>query len=277
MALMNCPECGKQVSDAAQNCPDCGFPIGNKKEEVLTKKEETLPKKKKFDWKLILLIFLCIFSPFLGLVFLWIFKRPKKIWKRILLTVFLFLYFLVTLVSSVDKNDSNTSKEVVEEISEVEEVVEEPEEIQKEAKEEAENVEEQKEETVKRKEEKENSKSFEYADMTVEFVEYAIEENSIGEQCLVLYFDFTNNYKESQAFGYTFTVKAFQDGVALDHTYFHVNKETENSDKEIKPGVTLRVAEQFGIDDISGTINIEIEPFNIWSDKTLLDYEFSLD
>ena len=27
MALINCPECGKQVSTAAQSCPSCGYPI----------------------------------------------------------------------------------------------------------------------------------------------------------------------------------------------------------------------------------------------------------
>ena len=27
MALINCPECGKQISDQAKNCPDCGYPI----------------------------------------------------------------------------------------------------------------------------------------------------------------------------------------------------------------------------------------------------------
>jgi len=29
MALINCPECGKQVSTAAQSCPSCGYPITN--------------------------------------------------------------------------------------------------------------------------------------------------------------------------------------------------------------------------------------------------------
>jgi len=29
MALINCPECGKQVSTAAQACPTCGFPVGD--------------------------------------------------------------------------------------------------------------------------------------------------------------------------------------------------------------------------------------------------------
>lgn len=27
MALTNCPECKKQISDQAKTCPDCGFPI----------------------------------------------------------------------------------------------------------------------------------------------------------------------------------------------------------------------------------------------------------
>jgi len=29
MALINCPECGKQISDQAKNCPDCGYPINS--------------------------------------------------------------------------------------------------------------------------------------------------------------------------------------------------------------------------------------------------------
>lgn len=31
MALMKCPECGKEVSTAATSCPHCGYPL--KKEE----------------------------------------------------------------------------------------------------------------------------------------------------------------------------------------------------------------------------------------------------
>lgn len=29
MALINCPECGRQVSSQAEKCPGCGFPIRN--------------------------------------------------------------------------------------------------------------------------------------------------------------------------------------------------------------------------------------------------------
>ncbi len=30
MALINCPECGRQVSTAAKACPGCGFPVAEK-------------------------------------------------------------------------------------------------------------------------------------------------------------------------------------------------------------------------------------------------------
>lgn len=30
MALVNCPECGKQVSTAAKSCPTCGYPVAEK-------------------------------------------------------------------------------------------------------------------------------------------------------------------------------------------------------------------------------------------------------
>lgn len=29
MALINCPECGKEVSDMAKSCPNCGNPIND--------------------------------------------------------------------------------------------------------------------------------------------------------------------------------------------------------------------------------------------------------
>ncbi len=31
MALIKCPECGKEISDTAKSCPNCGYMIHNKK------------------------------------------------------------------------------------------------------------------------------------------------------------------------------------------------------------------------------------------------------
>lgn len=33
MALINCPECSKEISDKAESCPNCGFPIQKEESE----------------------------------------------------------------------------------------------------------------------------------------------------------------------------------------------------------------------------------------------------
>ena len=33
MALITCPECGKEISDTARSCPNCGYPITAKENE----------------------------------------------------------------------------------------------------------------------------------------------------------------------------------------------------------------------------------------------------
>ena len=43
MALINCQECGKQISDKAESCPNCGYRIGSTIEE----KKEIPPKIKQ--------------------------------------------------------------------------------------------------------------------------------------------------------------------------------------------------------------------------------------
>lgn len=34
MALINCPECGKYISDKAPSCPKCGLPLKPKEEQL---------------------------------------------------------------------------------------------------------------------------------------------------------------------------------------------------------------------------------------------------
>lgn len=48
MALINCPECGKEISDEAKTCPNCGKPLRKSKE------------KKKINKKAVIIIFTII-------------------------------------------------------------------------------------------------------------------------------------------------------------------------------------------------------------------------
>lgn len=69
---------------------------------------------------------------------------------------------------------------------------------------------------------------FTYNDLEVVYNESKIEKDKAGEECLVVYFTYTNNSDENQAFMYAFTVNAFQEGVELEGSWFQVNEETEN-------------------------------------------------
>ena len=56
MALINCPECGTQVSDKAEKCPSCAYPFKEKassQQETMKVSEVQFTKKKhkrRFIW-----------------------------------------------------------------------------------------------------------------------------------------------------------------------------------------------------------------------------------
>ena len=69
MALITCPECGREISDRAEACPNCGFPITKSEEmdnelqvsDVVLAKEEQNPRpqpKKKV--RVGLIVTLCV-------------------------------------------------------------------------------------------------------------------------------------------------------------------------------------------------------------------------
>lgn len=40
MAIINCPECNKGISNKAESCPNCGFPINNKNNKIIVKQPQ---------------------------------------------------------------------------------------------------------------------------------------------------------------------------------------------------------------------------------------------
>ena len=50
MGLINCPECGKKISDKASSCPHCGNPIENDSSKRAKK------TKKKYLWLFIIIV-----------------------------------------------------------------------------------------------------------------------------------------------------------------------------------------------------------------------------
>lgn len=46
MAIIQCPECGKEVSNSAKNCPNCGYPISESVNDLIRIKIEQCPTVK---------------------------------------------------------------------------------------------------------------------------------------------------------------------------------------------------------------------------------------
>lgn len=47
MSLIECPECGKEISDKANSCPNCGYPLNNNQSYESDKYSEVLSEISK--------------------------------------------------------------------------------------------------------------------------------------------------------------------------------------------------------------------------------------
>ena len=47
MALIKCPECGKEISDQAEFCPHCGYPIKKKNDHAPLSNEQKIENANK--------------------------------------------------------------------------------------------------------------------------------------------------------------------------------------------------------------------------------------
>ncbi len=50
MALVKCPDCGKELSDQAVSCPNCGRPITTPAKQNPTNHRNVIQKRKEIGW-----------------------------------------------------------------------------------------------------------------------------------------------------------------------------------------------------------------------------------
>lgn len=101
----------------------------------------------------------------------------------------------------------------------------------------------------------------------VKYLRHEIVENMVGEKCIAIYYEFTNNSKDSKAFDFTISDKAFQNGIELDISLFHVSDESKDGSNEIKPGVTITVCSGFVLRDEESDVELEVEEWISFSSK----------
>ena len=108
MALINCNECGKEISDKATSCPHCGAPIYFINSNDGDGKKSKKPHSTLSIWALVLSIFVitCFVGVILALVDLCKNDKTKKhvgSWVALVLTI-LYAFFVFGSDSDEDKN-----------------------------------------------------------------------------------------------------------------------------------------------------------------------------
>ena len=216
---------------------------------------------------MVLLIFACIIVFFVGLIKLVVDLIKKKSLKTagvmILISLVMFIVDIVLIISSVETETGK--EETITTESEQQEV-----EVATKAGKESE-VKETESET------EEPTTEFTYGKMTVKYLRHEITENEMGENVLIVYYEFTNNSNDNQAFIYSFADTCFQNGVQLDDSLFHANEQTRNADREIQPGATIEVASAFDLGDSRDTVTLEVEPWVSFTSNKLLTLELELE
>lgn len=213
MAMIKCPECGKDISSSAEKCPNCGYPMSGKQKENTV--HQQAPKKKKgiLSKIFIFIIACCIIGAVFGK------KEPTD--------------SPTSNAKTSTSSDSNTvaSNDI-----------------------------------VNTDEAEVNIIDVDISDCHVKYLRHEIANNMAGEKCLVVYYEFTNNSKDNKAFDYTISDKAFQDGVELQSSLFHVNDESKDSSAQIQPGTTITVASGFVLRDESD-VQLEVNAYISFSSK----------
>lgn len=145
MALIECPECGKEISEKSKTCINCGYPISEYVRELQREQDQTETEQAKENqetyqpesgnhqertfsseisktnyvaekapfWKRWwFLTLMCIFIPPVGICLLWIAKKPKYAPVRTTLSVFLAMYAVIWCVAMFGEAD-NTEEQPV--------------------------------------------------------------------------------------------------------------------------------------------------------------------
>ena len=216
---------------------------------------------------MVLLIFACIIVFFVGLIKLVVDLIKKKSLKTAGIMTLGSLILFIVLLFSIGASTTNEEEKQEDTVAESEQ-----QEVEVATKAEKESgVKETESET------EEPTTEFTYGKMTVKYLRHEITENEMGENVLIVYYEFTNNSNDNQAFIYSFSDTCFQNGVQLDDSLFHANEQTRNADREIQPGATIEVASAFDLGDSRDTVTLEVEPWVSFTSNKLLTLELELE
>lgn len=251
--MIFCVKCGNQASENAKFCPKCGCPIVRPEtviQQTTVPQPPTAPLTRKKDSVLSTLAavfaFFTITIPvgvILAIIDLAIYDKTKRHLGSYVAFVFCGMLVLLLVFTSGNENVSQVNKSnpepapITQSVSE-EEIVEVDDGII----------------------------DFNADGCNLKYLRHEITKNYVDEECLAVYFQFTNNSDENKSCIYTFSEQAFQNGIELEMPLFMIDGKDSNTDKEIKPGVSLEVYCLFKIEDKSN-VELEVSEWVSFSDE----------
>ena len=261
MAMIKCPECGKEISDKADKCPNCGCPIkqdnvfqpAQVNEQTNNNNKNGNKKEKKKNSSLstaaaVLALFTCTcpIAFIIAIIDLTTGKKENKHTGSWFAIIF-FIIFACVVVSSMGNSGNDNKTEATTQ------------------------AETQQENTLEATTEEvdDNIIDTDIGDCHIKYLKHEIVENMAGDKCVAIYYEFTNNSEESKAFDYVVGEKAFQNGVQLDTSTFHVNDESKARGSEIKQGITITVCSGYVLKDETADIEVEMGEWISFDDKPI--------
>lgn len=111
-------------------------------------------------------------------------------------------------------------------------------------------------------------------DTTLKYLKHEVITDSNDREVVVVYFDFTNNSKDNEAFIYNYNVTCFQNGKELDYPLasFDVD-EYNNAARELQTSANITVARIYILEDKSD-VDLEVTPLG--DDKKLMKLTLEL-
>lgn len=114
-----------------------------------------------------------------------------------------------------------------------------------------------------KKEEGATSNRYDFGDYEVVFKSACIMANDMGEDSLVVYFDFTNNSDSAASYIWTIFEKLTQGDTELEPTFVLTNLETlnyigETAVNEVEPGATLEVSSSYKLNNSTDKVKMTI-------------------
>ena len=111
---------------------------------------------------------------------------------------------------------------------------------------------------------------------TLKYLRHEMVENAFGDECLAVFYEFTNNSEETTSCIYTFSDKAFQNGIELETSYVYIEDVEDNGSKEIRPGISVEVYTLFEPQDNS-VVELEVSEWISLSDTPLDTMQLALE